>query len=195
MKTGSASQRRQRRPSRVNPRSRIPLNEMVVQTSWTKGSLSSGTTGSVNSWTSPSIISSSEYSVYQALFTEVKLVSCKMIFTPTQATNGSVLHNTLVVATNMLENETTAVTPTGFGDVTNGTRPVRIASVSVRPFTYSMPVPPGLEFANLVADAPSPATPWAGSPGVVKWFGTGFTASTVYWTCHVVCVFHLRGRQ
>ncbi len=168
---------------------------MLYRTTWTQTAMSSGTTGTMASWTSPSIVNSSEYSVITSLFTEVKLIRAHFILTPTQSTNGSVLHGPLVLSTNMLLNQNTGVTPTAYSDVQNQTRPVRFSTLNVRPSTYVMPVPPDLEYASISADAPDPATPWAGCPGTIRWYATGLTASTVYFQLHIDCVYALRGRQ
>lgn len=170
-------------------------NEMIYRTSWTATSLSSGTTGTLSSWTDGSIIHSSEYSIVSSLFNEVRLKTATFIFTPTQSANGSVNHFALVVSTNMLLNANTGSDPGSYTDVQNQTRPVRLSSLSVAPLRYRFPVPRNLEFANIAADAPDPPTPWAGSPGIIRWYATGGTASTVYFNLHVDAVYHLRGRQ
>jgi len=168
---------------------------MTVRTTWTATSLVTGTTGTMSSWTDSSIVHSSEYSVYSSLFTEVRLISSKYIFIPVQATNGSVVHGTVVVCTNMLENGSTGSNPASYTDVQNGTRPIRLPTVAVRSINYNLPVPGGLEYANIAADAPSPATPWAGSPGTVRWYATNLSVSTVYFNLHIESIYSLRGRQ
>lgn len=173
----------------------LGVNRMVLKTSWTQTSVSSGTTGTMSSWTSPSIIHSSEYSVVSSLFSEVKLQRAKFIFTPVQSANGSVNHCALVVSTNMLLNENTGADPTSYTDVQNQVQPVRISTLDVKPLIYSMVIPGGLEYANIAADAPNPPTPWAGSPGIIRWYATGGTPSTVYFQLHVEVVYTLRGRQ
>lgn len=183
-----------RRPKRQVPRS-IATNEMILRTSWTQTSVTSGTTGTMASWTSPSIIHSSEYSVVSSLFSEVRLRRATLIFTPTQSANGSVNHVALVVSCNMLLNENTGTDPASYTDVQNQTRPVRLSTLSVRPLNYRLTVPRDLEFANIAGDAPNPPTPWAGSPGIVRWYATGGTPSTVYFNLHIDAVYHLRGRQ
>lgn len=185
-----SSGRRNIAPSR-SPR----LDEMVFRTSWTKASVTSGTTGTMSSWTSPSIVNSSEYTVLQNLFTEIKLLKAHFIFTPTQSANGTVNHGLMVVSTNLLLNENTGTAPSGYIDVQNQSHPMRLSTLNVRPSTYKMAVPRNLEFANLVGDAPNPPTPWAGSPGIIRWYSDAGTASTVYFNLIVECVYHLRGRQ
>jgi hypothetical protein len=187
--------KRKPKPRKIKIGPSLKNNEMFLRTSWTATSITSGTSGTMSSWTSPTIYAASEYTVLQSLFTEVKLVKATFILTPTQATNGSVLHGALVIGTNMLENQNTAVSPTGYGDVQNLTRFKRVSSSDVRPVNYNFPVPNGLQYAAITADAPNPATPWAGSPGAFKWYASGFTASTVYFNLHVDCLYHLRGRQ
>ena len=154
------------------------LNTMMHQTSWTVTAATTGTTGIMSSWTAPSISHSSEYSTLQSLFTEVKLLRATFIFTPTQSVNGSVLHGAMVVSTNMFQNESTGATPTGWLDVENQTRPARLATSSVFPLRYQMPVPTDLEYSGITYDAPNPPTPWAGSPGVVRWYADTLTPST-----------------
>jgi len=122
-------------------------------------------------------------------------VSAKFIFTPLQSAFGTVVHGALVVSTYMYENQSVGTSPTGYLDVQNQLHPVRISTLDVKPKVYSFPVPRALEFAGITADAPSPPTPWAGSPGVIKWFLSGVTPSTAYFAVHVDVVFHLRGRQ
>ncbi len=168
---------------------------MLLRTTWTAGSLTTGTTGTLSSWTSPTIYAASEYSVLQNLFTEIKLIRANFIFTPTQAPNGTVLHGALVCSTNMLLNQNTGTNPTGYSDVQNQTRPIRLSTSNVRPVVYNMPVPTDLEYAGITRDAPDPPTPWAGSPGIIAWYAAGLTASTTYFQLHVDCIYSLRGRQ
>lgn len=123
------------------------------------------------------------------------MLSFKAIIGPVQSANGTVTHGTMILSTNMFQNQNTGVTPTGWVDVQNQTKPVRISTLMVKETYYNMPVPKGLEFAGITADAPSPATPWAGSPGVISWYSTGLTASTTYFTLHLEGVWELRGRQ
>ncbi len=118
-----------------------------------------------------------------------------MMFTPTQAVNGSVLHGRIVLGTNMAMSQNTGSVPTSFTDVTNLSGHRTIATTSVRPVIYNMSIPGNLEYSVLTNDAPSPATPWAGSPGCVVIYGTGLTVSTVYFNVDVEVTYVLRGRQ
>ncbi len=95
----------------------------------------------------------------------------------------------------MLQNESVATTPTSVQEVQNQTKAIRVSTLGVREVSYRMPVPSNLEFANLVADAPNPVTPWAGSPGAVRWYMDGVTASTAWFSLHAEAVWELRGRQ
>jgi len=189
-------QARNRKPRKLSPVKSLPVNEMVYKTSWIHASVASGTTGQMASWTSPSIIHSSEYSQIGALFTEVKLIRATFIFTPLQAVNGSVLQTALVVSTNFLRTENTSGNdPASYTDVQNQTHSVRLSTLSVIPLRYRMPIPKGLEFANLASDSPNPPIPWAGCPGIVSWFAGTATPSTNYFALHVEAIYHLRGRQ
>jgi len=175
--------------------SRSPVNTMIYKTSWTSGAMTSGTTGAISYISSPSISNTSEYSVIQALFTEVRLISFKVTLTPTQAVNGSVNHSRLVMGTNMLMNQNVNTAPTGWPSVENTTKQSFIMTAQVKQKTYNMVVPKGLEFSNIVGDAPSPVTPWAGSPGLMLFYGDGLTASTTYFQVNFTAVYGLRGRQ
>jgi len=166
----------------------------TVRSSWTDGAMASGTTGAISYTLSPSIANSSEYSTYQALYTEVKLLSFRVILTPTQATNGLVNHSRMIVSTNMLMNMNSLTNPSSYIDVQNEDHAVRLSTLSVTPLTYYMSVP-ALDYANIVGDPPSPPTPWAGSPGLVRFFANGLTASTVYFQVDSEAVWKLRGRQ
>ncbi len=191
MDSKSTSRRRRRRTTGISR----GLNTMMLRSTWTSTAMQTGTTGTMSSWTSPSITHSSEYSVMQSLFTEVKLVACRFILTPTQAVNNSVLQGVVVVSTNMLLNENSGADPTSFSDVQNQTHPVRFSTSSVRPLTYRMPVPSDLEYSSVTNDAPATQTPYAGSPGIIRWYSTGLTASTVYFQLHVEAIHAFRGRQ
>lgn len=157
--------------------------------------MQSGTTGTMASWTAGSIIHSSEYSVISSLFNEVRLRRLTAIIGPTQSANGTINHGTLIVGTNMIENESTGSTPGAYSDVQNLTKMQRISTLGVREVRYRVALPRRLEFASVASDAPNPPTPWAGSPGAFKWYGEGFTPSTVYFTLHFEAIYDLRGRQ
>jgi hypothetical protein len=173
----------------------LPVNSMIYKSTWTDSALASGTTGAVSYTISPSISSSSEYSTMQAIFTEVRLLKCYTILSPTQSTNSSVNQSYIAIATNMLFNANSFTQPTNYPSVENSTKVARANSTSTRNFKYDMRVPKKLEFANIVGDNPSPPTPFAGSPGLIVIYGSGFTSSTVYWQVSVTAVFELRGRQ
>lgn len=156
--------------------------------------LASGTTGIISQVTSPSIANSSEYSTLQALYTEIKLIRCRLTYSslnPTALTGQS----RLVVSTNMAANGTTFVAPTGLISVQNGKRLKRILSAAVMPQSYNMYVPRSLDYSLITADAPATPTPWAGSPGVVYGWGSGFPVSIIVFDVDVECWFICRGRQ
>lgn len=157
--------------------------------------VSDSKTGDIANWYAPTIANSSEYSILQTLFTEVRLLRARLILTPTQCVNGSVLHGEIVVSTNMLQNQANAVIPTGLTDVQNQTHPRRIMTSSVTPQIYVMPVPNALEFAPITADAPTISIPYAGSPGAIRMFGAPFTLDTTYFRVSFQCTWILRGRQ
>lgn len=183
--------------SRNIKRSSVPrslANSMIYKTSFVQSPLTSNGSGVIANWNSPSISQSSEYSTIQSLFTQVRLIACEYTFIPAQ-TNTSAIQGLLLLGTNMIQNQSTGVTPTNFSDVQNLTSVVKINTSRVTNFTYRMVVPKALEFASVTADAPSPPTPWAGCPGIIAYYSTALTASTVYFQIHIQAVYELRGRQ
>lgn len=188
-----------KRSSRSRRRRRVPRQPvspgMIYDTSWTQTSVTSGTTGTMASWTDGSIVHSSEYSVISSLFTEVKCLSIVYYFSPTQSANGTVLHGSVLFGTNMAENAATGTNPTAFSDVQNLQKTTRMLTASTTVRRYQQALPRNLEFSLISADSPNPPTPWAGTPGVVKWYGVGFTPSTVYFNLQIQARYFLRGRQ
>jgi len=186
-----------------NPKGRIvsmriwsspTLNTCLFKGSFENSAIASGTTGNISFTSSPSIASSTEYSTLQNLFTEVKLFAWRVYITATQAANGLVNHGQVNIGINMLQNLSVFVNPSGITSVENLTQARVISTLDVRPFIFNIAVPK-LEYSSITADAPSPVTPWAGSPGVLQYWSTGLTVSTVYLDSQVQCVWFLRGRQ
>jgi len=169
---------------------------MMYLTRWeAKNELATGTAGTISATYSPSIQSSSEYSVLQNLFTEIRMVSGTFTFTPIGVTNTTIEHGRLWVGTNMIFTFATFTNPTASTQVQNTTRATRVPTFITRAFRYRFPVPPKLEFANITADSPSTATPWAGSPGALVVWADSLSASTKYFNVDFSGVYHLRGRQ
>lgn len=197
-KTTKTVQRR-RRTIKTGP-SRAPLmNEMLVQSRWEYAQLVSNTAGVVSdAGISPSIASSTEYGTLQSLFTEVKLLSCKVTFTP--QINGSVGVTGIdcIIGTHMLTNLNNHPSPPLVAaDVQNidRKRSFYVGNYANRVYTYHMYVPKNLGFANITGDAPVSPTPEWGSPGCVRIFGNHATVSQNYLVVWVETVHHLRGRQ
>lgn len=170
------------------------LNTMLYRGSFENSAVSTGTAGTISFTSSPSISSQSEYSVLQAIFTEVHLLAWKVRITATQAVNGSVLHAQAVVSVNMLYNQSVFTSPSSISSVENQTNPTTISTANVRPFVYTCKVP-RLQYSNIVGDAPNPPTPFAGSPGCFQMYANNLTASTVYFDIQVMAIYALRGRQ
>jgi len=187
---------KQRRVGRNYPLIKMPLNEMVIRWSAAAGTLTTSTTGTIAFSEGFSIANSSEYSVLQSLFTEVRLVSANIVFSATGQTIASLVQGDMVIGTNLIENTNSMVVPTSATPVQNLTRFTRINTftASRKPFIYRAYVPNNLEFASLTADSPSTVTPWAGSPGTVKGWADALTVSTVYFKIQLQCIHHLRGR-
>lgn len=170
------------------------INMMMYRGTFENSAISTGTTGMISFTSSPSISSQSEYSVLQALFTEIHLLAWKVRITATQAVNGSVLHAQAVISVNMLFNQSVFTNPTSISSVENQTNPTTISTANVRPFTYVCKVP-RLQYSNIVADSPNPVTPYAGSPGCFQMYANNLTPSTVYFDVQVMAIYTLRGRQ
>lgn len=168
------------------------VNTMILKASWTQTALSSGTTGTIAYTTSPSIQNASEYSVLQNLFTEIRLLKAKVTLTSENFTSAQGM---LVMSTNMNQNLNNMTNPTSFVDVENQTKARVVSTYQVTPLIYQMPVPPRLEFSTITNDAPATSTPYAGSPGAVRFYASGLTNSTSYFQILITCIYELRGRQ
>jgi len=172
------------------------LNEMIYRWTVEGGDLVSGTTGAISFVSSPTLQNSSENTSIQTLFSEVRLISYRVVYTPTQSVNSSVLQSTFIVGTNMVFNNTTNSSPAAFTAVQNLKNSRSIASCNVRPISVSMFVPKNLEFLSTAtgSDVPTIPAPYAGSPGCLVGYGTGFTNSTTYFKEQQIVIMHLRGR-
>lgn len=176
---------------------RLPMNELMLQTAWSLGNLTSSTAGTIASTVSPSLSSSFENSAAQTLFTEVRLVSFEIIYSCNQSTS-SVVQSNLHLGTNLSMNAVTFSTPTTLGNVLNLTKMKDWSSAEIKPVRYKMLVPRDLLFTSTAsgADTPTIPSPFEGSPGTIILYGTGFANSTLYFTGGVArAVFQLRGRN
>jgi hypothetical protein len=194
----SAATRRKRSGKKVRGRPRVsfsPLAPFGYLSSWTAPGLSSNSSGVIISTIGASISSSFEYTTLQALYTEVRLVKLQMTLSPIQSTNTAVSHGRIRIGTNILMNSTTYTAPTGYSSVDNTSKVRTALTYMVRPMVYNMVVPRGLDYSNLVSDAPATVTPWAGSPGVIQIYGGGLNVSTNYFFVDIKAWYHLRGRQ
>lgn len=195
IKIAKKNNKRSRR--RNGPRKAL-TNSMILSTSWTEGPMTASTTGSIASTIGVSISNAPEYSSLASLFTEVKILKATIFFTPkasTSNTGTAVLQGRVWVGTNMLYNSNFGTTPTDYKDVLNLPNRKVVVTSSVRPTSVRLKIPPGLEFANIAADAPSTVTPWAGSPGVWQVYGGSLSASQEYFDLDIRAVYQLRGRQ
>jgi len=190
------SGRAKRSMDAYSPPKGLPINSMFVKSSWYFGALNTGTSGTISRGSiSPSVSFSSEYSVYQNLFTEVKLLACTVVFTPTTMTESALVQGRLIVGTNMLFNGTTFTAPTSATNVQNTAHPIDLCTYGVRPVRYHMVVPKSLEYSSITGDIPSVPTPFAGSPGCVVVWGDNLTVSTNYFQVDIHAIWHFRGRQ
>jgi len=199
LETKGSSRRRAPRRRQIRGTSSIPrtpsVNEAVFTGGWTDTTLTSGTTGAMSQIYSPTIQNSSEYSTFNSLFNEIKVVSFEVIFIPMTPYNTSNSQSQVMVGSNMQYNFNSFTAPTGFADVQNLPHRVSIASTKPSSTIYRMIVPKQLEFSSFAADAPATATPWAGSPGAVVVWGNGFANGTAYWRVNVLARWYMRGRK
>lgn len=191
------SRKKSKRPvDAYSPPIGLPLNSMFLKGQWYFGALNTSTSGTIARGSiSPSISFSSEYSVVQNLFTEIRLIAATIIFTPTTMTESTLVQGRLMVGTNMLFNGTTFTTPTSATGVQNTTHPIDLCTYGVRPVRYRMVVPSSLEYSSVTGDIPTIPTPYAGSPGCVVVWGDNLTVSTNYFQVDIHAIWHLRGRQ
>lgn len=194
-KTAKQAPRRKRR-QRGPPRQ--PLNnEMVIESRWQYGVMTSSATGVITAADiSPSIANSVEYSTLQSLFNEIRCLSCTVDFGPTVTTTAGV--GVLLVGTQMQANQNTHdATPLSISQVVNLDRKKEyvIGSSQMRIYKYKMKIPANLEFSAITSDAPATVTPFAGSPGCTYIYASNLTASVVYLNIYVTTRHHLRGRN
>jgi len=174
----------------------MAINSLLLKGSWYYGPLSTSTSGTISRGNiSPSISSSSEYSVLQSLFTELRLVAATIVFTPTTQTSSTLVQGRMIIGTNMLFNGTTFTTPTSATNVQNTTHVVDLDTYGVRSFRYNMVVPTSLEYLSITGDIPTIPAPFAGSPGCVCVWADNLTVSTNYFQVDIHAIWHLRGRQ
>jgi hypothetical protein len=174
----------------------IPVNMMFRKNRWYYGALSSSTAGTISRGNiSPSISFSSEISVLQSLYTEVRLIRARVIFTPTTNTLTAIVQGRIMIATNMLYNGTTFNTPTSLVNVQNCTRPMDCSTYGVKPLIYKMAVPRNLEYLSIIGDIPTIPAPYAGSPGCVVVWGDNLTVSTNYFQVDIEAIWQLRATQ
>lgn len=198
--TKSTSKVKPRRRARRSPVTRQPLlNEVLVSSRWEYGQLASASTGILSaSDISPSFANTSEYSTWNVLFSEVKLVRCRVLFGPNYNTSSTPTLATAMVGTAMDDNQNShASTPLTITQVQNlaRKRTFTIGNFTNKQIAYDMLVPRSLEFSLIGSDAPSTPTPWAGSPGCVRIFANHCQTSINYLDVVVETVHWLRGRH
>jgi len=195
--TMSQSKSKQRKARKFALPATVRDNEIIFKSRWNYGQLSTGTSGVLSaSDISPSISNSSEYTPLQSIFTEVRLVSFKAMFGPSNQSGSATI--TVVLGTNLLANKAVHTsTPLAATDVQNLEKKRQFQASQGHPviYEYKMPVPPRLDFTNITADAPSPQQPWAGSPGCIYVYAAHGTVSSGYLDVWCEARWHLRGRQ
>lgn len=201
--TRSSRPPRRRAPGRRNPR--VPamypndkrLSIIFYQAAWTNAAIVSSTSGMISSNHAPTIQNSSEYSSISNIYARVRLIAFQTTITSyvPNDVSATTLHNRVLVGYDVDMNATTNTLPTQAIEVENLTRVKLVMSASRYPVTYWADVPPNLEYSLINADAPTLPSPFAGSPGVVKIFGLGFTASTQYLNVHCRAIWQLTSRH
>lgn len=172
-----------------------PLNETIIRGGWTGTAIVSSTTGTISASYSPSIQNSAEYSTINSLYTEVRLVSFRMVLTPLVCYDTILTQSRVWVGYNMAATDATHTNPTSMAQVTNLTNSRVLNSQKATPTHFKAPIPRNLEFSLMANDSPTLATPYAGSPGMFLIYGDGFSATaTGYWRVDLLAVWHCRGR-
>jgi len=188
-----------RRAKKSGPQRMLRLNEMLLQSRWEYSQLNSNSAGILSdAGISPTIQGSSEYSTISSLFTEIRLISCRVIIAPNFNPASAITATVAIIGTHLVSNATTHPSPPlAATDVQNLDRKVRmsVGGYATRSLRYKMKVPPGLEFSNIAADAPATPTPWAGSPGCVRIYADHCTVSVPYVVIWIETMHHVRGRQ
>jgi len=159
--------------------------------------LNSGTTGTIASSSIGNSISQiSEYSSLTAIFSEVKLVAMRLLFTPKTQNLSSTLQDTMSIGSRLDYNSTTtAPTPTGVQFVNQLSDSKRIGTYGVKPYVWTMQVPAHLEYTPLNADCPTLPVDYAGSPGNVLIYATNLSTSSVnYFSVSQTLIYVLKRR-
>ncbi len=160
------------------------------------GLLSAGSSGLLSANDiSPSIVNATEYSTVSSLFTEIRLRRFEIIITAAH-NDGAASFGRLIVGTQMQANATSpgpAITSLAQVENLAKTQYYQLGN-TVEPFKYQMVVPPNLQFASISADAPTPVTPYAGSPGCIYMFANDLTYDQVYLKVDCIATYDLRGR-
>ena len=167
----------------------------MIRSKWSEIDLKSGTSGTISVSIAPSIQNTTEYSSLTSLFREVKLVQATYSFYAVQANSTSTLHSKISMGCDMAFTAITYSLPSAYSAVINlrGARTTNTWRNEV--YHYKYPVPSGLEFAEISADSPTLATPWAGSPGALVIFSDDLSATTTYFRVEASAVWHLRSRN
>lgn len=198
-----ARRRRSRRTPSSRMRTPVPLlglpgtQTLRITCRYNYGLLSSGTTGVLSAADlSPTIANMTEYSTLSSLFSEVRLLGATIIFT--NACTSASQNGRIVIGTQCQASYASHATPPLTASQVENLAQVRYLnlgySVFDRPYIYQMVVPRNLEFASISADSPSPATPWAGSPGCVYVWGSNLSASFQYLNVDIIATYELRAR-
>jgi len=195
--TRSTSKRLPKRSYKRKNIPRGPTNDLVITTSWSVSSISSGTVGTIAFTIAPAFSSSTEASGMSTLFSEVRLLAFKL-FACSQQAPSPVAHSTLFLGTNCEMNATTNSAPTSRISVANLRRKKKWVTTDRKILTYNMYVPRSVMPLPILpsgSDVPTLVTPYAGSPGAILGWGDGFANSTQYLTgIEVTATFHLTGR-
>jgi hypothetical protein len=155
---------------------------MIYTSSWVATAITTSGSGVISYAVSPSIASSSEYSLIQSLFTEVRLLRAQFQLSPRQSNSTSVAQNSIVLGTDMAMNGTTFTNPASSSAVTNCLNMKRVFTGAKTIPSYEMPVPRDLDYSSLAttADIPTLPDPSIGCPGMVLVYADGLANSTTY---------------
>lgn len=193
----------QKKPTRRRQKQRrisrgVILGQMLFESRWEYGTLTTSTSGTLSAGNiSPSISFAYEYSPAQSFFNSVKLVSAVVTFAPIQSPGTGNLNGSMLIGTNKIFNGTTYTNPGTINAVANLDKKAEILCIPTTqvPFKYKMAMNRPLMFSAITGDIPAITSPFEGSPGTVCIWADNLTASTPYFRVHITARWHLRGRN
>jgi len=191
-----SDRKRSQKKKKSQSRRRLNTNLITYTATFPNGAggvIESGTSGVISGAVGFSTSFSSEYSALSTIYSEAKLLSVSCTFTPIASTT-TLAQSEIMIGLNMGQNATTNAAPSSFSGVENLRGMQHIPSAFLGTRTYRVRLPRVRNFLPFTADAPTLPNPDAGSPGALQYYGSGFIASTAYYTMFIKCKWLLKSR-